>query len=156
MNNGPRRRCALMTTIGCLAGAMSIVAHAGSPAPCALVTAAEYTAIVGGKPDGAPVAGGSTCSVSFDRWQRNAQVQVVEGWGMGDSYQDLVKFWREENAKSRKGGAKVTETTVKDAFCEAAERPFQAPSTRCMRELPGERVIYATISATSGSPPPAV
>jgi hypothetical protein len=147
------RRAAL----ACGALALCATADAAAPrSPCSLVTAAEFTAIVGAKPDGAPVAGGSSCTVTFDRWQRTAQVQIVDGFGEGDTFASLVKFWREENARARKNGARIVEQTVRDAFCEAKEPTFTSPETRCLRELPGRRVLYATITAPKPGAPPAV
>lgn len=123
---------------------------------CSLVTAAEYTAIVGTKLDAAPGGSGSACTATFNGYRSIAQLQVVEGFGESDRYAGLVKFWRGENAKSRARGNQISETSVGTAFCESKREAFVSPTTRCMRELPGKRVLYATISSTidEGTPPP--
>jgi hypothetical protein len=123
---------------------------------CSWVTAAEFTAIVGGKIDGAPVGSGDTCTVSFEKYQRTAQVQRVDGFGVSNRYAGLVKFWQEENARKRKNGEAVEEKTIGDAFCSAAVPNFTSPTTECMQELPGKRVLYARVTApkSGGKPPP--
>jgi hypothetical protein len=123
---------------------------------CSWVTPAEYAAILGGKADGAPSGNEDTCTATFDRYQRMAQVQRVDGFGMSDRYAGLVKFWQEENAKARKRGETVEEKSIGAAFCSAKTPNFTAPTTECMQELPGERVLYARVTApkSSGRPPP--
>lgn len=128
--------------------AASQVALAGDS--CSWVTSAEYTAIVGGKLDGAPNGNESTCTASFDRYQRTAQLQVVKGFGESSRYAGLVKFWQEENARARKQGEPVEEKAIGDAFCWAKVPNFTSPMTECMQELPGKRVIYARVSAPKG------
>jgi hypothetical protein len=118
---------------------------------CSWITPAEYAAIVGGKPDGKPMGNEETCTVSFDRYQRTAQVQVVSGFGMSDRYAELVKFWQKENARVRKSGGTVEEKTIGDAFCSARVPTMTSPTTECMQELPGKRVLYARISAPNGT-----
>lgn len=135
----------------CIAGNASWAADS-----CSWVTAAEFTAIVGGKMDGAPVGSGDTCTVSFDKYQRTAQVQRVDGFGLSSRYAGLVRFWQEENARKRKNGEAVEEKTIGDAFCSAAVPNFTSPTTECMQELPGKRVLYARVTApkSGGKPPP--
>ena len=118
---------------------------------CSWVTPDEFAAIVGGKADGKPAGNEETCTVSFDRYQRTAQVQVVSGFGMSDRYAGLVKFWQEENARVRKSGGTVEEKTIGDAFCSARVPTMTSPTTECMQELPGKRVLYARISAPNGT-----
>lgn len=135
-----------------LAAAFTALPAAALAAPvCSLVTAAEYAAIVGARLDAPPGGSGSTCTATFDRYRRIVQVQVVDGFGESDRYDGLLKFWREENDKARKRGEKVEETKAGAAVCEAKVPHFTAPSTRCMRELKGRRVLYATVSAPGGS-----
>lgn len=124
--------------------------------PCTWVTPAEYAAIVGGKLDGQPVGSGSTCTASFGRYQGTAQVQVVEGFGLSSRYAGLVKFWQEENARMRRNGEAVEEKAIGDAFCSARLPNFTSPTTECMQELPGKRVLYARITApkSGGKAPP--
>lgn len=123
---------------------------------CSWVNSAEYAAIVGGKLDGAPNGNESTCTASFDRYQGTAQVQVVSGFGESSRYAGLVKFWQEENAKARRRGEAVEEKAIGDAFCWATVPNFTSPTTQCMQELPGKRVLYARISApkSGGKAPP--
>ena len=118
---------------------------------CSWITPAEYAAIVGGKADGKPVGNEETCTMSFDRYQRTAQVQVVSGFGMSDRYAGLVKFWQEENARIRKSGGAVEEKTIGDAFCSARVPTMTSPTTECMQELPGKRVLYARLTAPNGT-----
>ena len=129
-------------------------AHASDS--CTWVTPAEFALIVGGKLDGPPSGSESTCTASFDRYRGTAQVQVVSGFGESSRYAGLVKFWQEENARARRQGEPVEEKTIGDAFCWAKVPNFTSPTTECMQELPGKRVIYARVSApkSGGKAPP--
>ncbi|MGE5713102.1 MAG: hypothetical protein ACM32F_04450 [Betaproteobacteria bacterium] len=137
----------LSTALGLMAAA--VTSHATDS--CSWVTPAEYAAIVGGKADGKPVGNEETCTVSFDRYQRTAQVQLVSGFGMSDRYAGLVKFWQEENARIRKSGGTVEEKAIGDAFCSARVPTMTSPTTECMQELPGKRVLYARLTAPNGT-----
>jgi hypothetical protein len=151
--NMPMRRVLLLSTVlGLTTGAATALAAE----PCSWVTPADYSAIVGGKLDGAPNGNESTCTASFDGYQRTAQVQVVSGFGMSSRYSGLVKFWQEENANARKRGEPVDEKTIGDAFCSAKVPNFTSPTTECMQELPGKRVLYARVTApkSGGKAPP--
>jgi len=118
---------------------------------CSLLTPAEFAAIVGRKADSAPGGSGKVCTATFDGYQATAQLQVVSGFGMSGRYSGLVNFWKEENAKARKRGEPVEEKTIGDVFCSAKVPHFSSPGTECMKELPGERVLYARVSAPMGS-----
>ena len=138
-----------------LAAAVS-PARAGDHDACKLVTAAEYEAIIGAKADSPPGGSESTCGIMFDGYRAVAQVQVEDGFGESDDFAGLVAFWKEENANARKRGDKVEEKTVGDAYCYSTVPAFTSPSTTCLRELKGKRVLYAMMSLPSdgGQPPP--
>jgi hypothetical protein len=149
-----RTRTALLISV--FAGLLLGPGSARAVDSCTWVTPAEFAAIVGGKPDGKPVGTDETCTASFDRYQRTAQVQRVSGFGESSRYAGLVKFWQEEDAQARKRGESVEEKTIGDAFCRARVPNFTSPMTECMQELPGKRVLYARVTAAAGGgkPPP--
>jgi hypothetical protein len=126
-------------------------AGAGQIDACGLVTAAEFAAIAGGTLDDSP-GGGETCTADFDGYSKQAQVQVVEGFGMGSGFEDLMQFWKEENAAARGRGETVEERVIGDAMCWASVPAFLRPSTRCIRAK-GRLVVYATLSQNGTEPP---
>ncbi len=141
------KRALFISAVAALATPAAVLAAEA----CSWVTPAEYAAIMGGKADGKPLGNEETCDVTFDRYQRTAQVQVVSGFGLSDRYAGLVKFWQEENARIRKSGGAVEEKTIGDAFCSARVPTMMSPTTECMQELPGKRVLYARITSPNGS-----
>jgi hypothetical protein len=131
----------------CIAGSVG----AGDFDACTLVTPAEFQSIAGGTLDGPP-GGELACTADLEGYQKQAQVQVNEGFGMGSNFEDLIEFWKDENVEARGRGAAIEERTIDGAFCFSTVQPFLGPRTKCMRAK-GRLVLYATLSATSGDPP---